>query len=226
MSISDANDPGNDCPAPGNVDNQRLPLLQHHLADLRRSGLSDGTIRAAGIYSEVEPDEIARILDHDKARRSLAPAIVFPFRNRRGETIYSRVKPDVPRICNGDPVKYESPVGAPNQLYIPQRTFAVLGDPTVMLLITEGEKKALAADQHGFPCLGLVGVYGWSTKAGSRLLPALERIPMRGREVVIVFDSDVATNEKVQAAEAELAARLQQREAGVRVARLPAEASA
>jgi hypothetical protein len=67
-----------------------------------------------------------------------------------------------------------------------------------------------------------VGVYGWSIKTGSRLLPAIERIPMRGREIIIVFDSDVLTNETVQRAEAELAARLQRREARVRVVRLPA----
>ena len=84
----------------------------------------------------------------------------------------------------------------------------MLQQPQVQLLITEGEKKSLKATQEGYPCIGLVGVFGWKQKGSERLLPALERIAWRGRNVFVAFDSDVARNESVQAAESRLAQRL------------------
>ena len=89
------------------------------------------------------------------------------------------------------------------------------------LLITEGEKKALAANQAGFPSIGLVGVWGWKPGKKETLLPALERIPWKGRAVYVVFDSDIATKPDVQDAESRLAAHLAARGATVKVVRLP-----
>ena len=66
----------------------------------------------------------------------------------------------------------------------------VLPDPSRELLLTEGERKSLCASQHGFPCIGLVGVLGWKEKNRQSLLPALERIAWKDRPVYIAFDSD------------------------------------
>jgi putative DNA primase/helicase len=91
------------------------------------------------------------------------------------------------------------------------------------LLVTEGEKKALKATQEGFPCIGLAGVFGWKDGKSERLFPTLQRIPWRGREVRIVFDSDIADKPEVQDGESRLAARLSALGARVKVVRLPAE---
>jgi len=197
-------------------------LLDHHVDELRRSGLTDETIRAAGIRSEVEPIKLATILDWKKYPPKCCPAMVFPFVGDGGRNGYARVKPDRPRTSGGKPVKYESPRGQPNQVYLPPGVADVLADPTRELLITEGEKKSLCVAQHGFPGIGLVGVFGWKEKARESLLPALERIPWKDRSVYIVFDSDIATNEDVQSAESRLAAMLQNRGARVRVCRISA----
>ena len=84
-----------------------------------------------------------------------------------------------------------------------------LHNPTCELLITEGEKKALASTQAGFPCIGLVGVNGYKPKNRAALLPALESIAWKGRPVFIAFDSDVTSKAEVQAAESQLAAAVE-----------------
>ena len=97
-----------------------------------------------------------------------------------------------------------------------------LADIGQAIIITEGEFKALASTQHGFACIGLVGVYGWAEKKKESLLPEMERIAWQGRKVYIAFDSDITDNPNVQDAEARLAAHLTNRGAIVKVVRIPA----
>jgi putative DNA primase/helicase len=193
-----------------------------HLEELRRSGLNDNTIRAAGIYSETDRNKIATILNRRRVDADMVPGIVFPFLRANGESNYSRIKPDHPRQLKGKSVKYESPRDQPNELYIPPGTFAAFDDPTVPILITEGEKKALAASQAGFACVGLVGAYGFKVVKRHELHPTLAQIKISGRDVYIVFDSDIATNPDVMRAEVSLAQLLIQRGANVKLVRLPA----
>ena len=193
----------------------------NHLADLRSSGLSDATIQAAGIYSETDLGRLTRILGWNNVPRKMSPSLVFPYFGIDGANGYCRIKPDDPRVCQGKPVKYESPKGRPNQAYLPPGNRCRLDDGQEMLLITEGEKKSLALDQAGFVTVGLVGVWGWKVARQQRLLPELETLPWRGREVRIVFDSDVRHNPDVQNAETMLAAVLRRAGACVRVVRLP-----
>ncbi len=205
-----------------NGDSDHLPgLLPHHVRELRASGLTNETIKAAGIFSETKYENLAAVLDWRKFPKKMAPALVFPFHAADGTNGYSRIKPDRPRRIGGKMVKYESPRGRGNQLYLPPGVAQVLDRPDVELLITEGEKKSLKATQEGFPCLGLVGVYGWKDGKSERLLPAMERIAWKGRPVRLVFDSDITRNENVQEAEARLAKHLADRGATVRVVRLP-----
>ena len=156
------------------MNDDHLPgLLDHHVRHLRESGLTDATIKAAGITSETSPEKLAAILGMRKPTKALAPAIVFPFVDANGGNGYYRVRPDTPRTLKGKPVKYESPRGQPNRIYIPPGVAQVLTDTAAELVITEGEKKALAATQAGFSCIGLVGVFGWKEKDGERLLPEI-----------------------------------------------------
>jgi hypothetical protein len=148
--------------------------------------------------------------------KKMASAIVIQYRNPQTNYYdYARIKPDVPRkdAATDKPIKYESPRGVPNRAFVPPGTVAVLDNPQIDLLITEGEKKAAKADQEGFPCIGLVGVFGWKEKRGERLIPDLERMQWQGRRVIIVYDSDLAENQAVADAENRLFACLRQRTA-------------
>lgn len=199
-------------------------LLPHHRRELcEGSGLTEETILKAGIRSETNPITIGILLGWPKMPKRMGSGIVFRFRDAAGELNgYSRFKPDSPRKDrDGKPIKYESPRGLPNRTYIPPGTFAALANPAIQLLVTEGEKKSLAADQAGFPCLGLAGVFAWKLKNHERLLPDLELIEWKGRPVKIVFDSDAAEKENVTDAECRLAAQLANRGAVVKIVRLP-----
>ncbi|WP_162671016.1 DUF3854 domain-containing protein [Gemmata massiliana] len=207
-------------------------LLPRHLADLRASGLSDLQIRAAGVYSEPEPGKVAALLGWKHPAPALGPCLCFPFLDPTGVPLgHVMVKPDHPRQKNEKAIKYESPLGKPLRAYFPPGTRAALTDPSIPLLVTEGMKKALKADQDGFPCVGLAGVYGWcqkrttgpdGRKTGAReLIPDLGAIAWRGRAVTIAFDSDLATNPDVARAERHLAEALTRAGAIVRVVRLP-----
>src|SRR5262249_53159227 len=156
------------------------------------------------------------------------PCLVVPFSGADSTRLgYARLKPDRPQSGrNGKPKKYEAPRGGGNQAYLPPRTRAALNDPAVPLLLVEGEKKAAKADQDGFACGGISGVWNWcqkrdrrpdGTRRGKvRLIPSLAQVAWHGRRVDLVFDSDVATNASVRLARYRLAVALAKRGAVVR----------
>jgi hypothetical protein len=216
--------------------NGKPVLLPHHLADLRRSGLSDEQIAACGFRSTTDRKEIGSILNWNGYNGRLGPCLVIPYFNPNGPfSGYSRIKPDRPLARKGQKgkaPKYESPVGQGNHAYFPPSFADALADPECPFLLTEGEKKAARADQEGFGCIGLPGVWSWAQKAekdgyskprgGRKLIADLEAIDWRRRRVFLVYDSDAATNENVVWAEYYLAAELEKRGALVKVVRLPA----
>jgi hypothetical protein len=208
-------------------------LAPNHLVNLRASGLSDEQILKCGFWTEMDAKAIAGFLNWKRSAKSLGPCLCIPFPNSDGsDTGYVRVKPDTPRTFNGKSAKYESPRESTNRLYLPPQTRQVLTEMAVVLLITEGEKKSAKADQDGFPCLGLTGVYNWSKPRpkdtggkGSgpfELIDAFAAVNLIGRVVVIVYDSDAATNLSVRWAEYRLSESLKARGADVRAVRLPA----
>ena len=201
--------------------NSVLDLLPQHLCELRASGLTDATISAAGLKSETNHARQASLLSWRSVPKRMGPAIVFTFIDADGRNGYCRLKFDNPRQHSGNPVKYESPRGQPNRVYIPPGVTEILHRPDAELLITEGEKKSLKAKQEGFNCIGLVGVFGWKDKRGHRLLAELECVAWAGRTVFLVFDSDAVDNENVRDAESRLAKLLIDRGAQVRIVRLP-----
>jgi putative DNA primase/helicase len=221
---------------PGKIskDEANGKLLPQHLTDLRTSGLSDAQIHRCGLYSLQAPASIQKVLNWKGYKGGLGDCLAFPFRNAEGKTNgYVRLKPDRPRRSkeDGKPIKYESPKGSANRAYFPPGTLAVLKDASIPLLITEGEKKSAKGDQDGFPCVGLVGVYGWHKKRpkdndgkpqGEReLIDDLAAIAWQGRLVYLCFDSDTITNPQVRLAEWHLAQTLRRHGAIVRIARLP-----
>src|SRR5262249_36644281 len=141
--------------------------------------------------------------------KKLGPCLHIPYFDAEGDVLpYARIKPDRPlHDKGGKKRKYESPKGKPNRVYIPPGTRAAVADPSISLRITEGEKKAAKADQVGFPCLGLVGIYGWNKKRSRRedgrpkgdfeLNADMAAVAWDNRTVFIVYDADAATNQNV-----------------------------
>ena len=133
--------------------------------------------------------------------------------------------------------KYLSAPGRSNMLYLPPgMSQSLLREPTLPIVLTEGEFKTLAlwrAANHGTPGrprflpVGVSGVYNWRGTIGktvgpdgSRLdvkgpLPDLDWIVWTGRRVVIAYDADAVTKEAVSIARSMLAANLRCRGAFV-----------
>ncbi|MEE9296083.1 MAG: phage/plasmid primase, P4 family [Phycisphaerae bacterium] len=207
-------------------------LNDRHRDELHASGITDETIADADICS-ASSGQVKEILGWGRRDVDWGEAMVFPYgRNGETEPIYSRVKLDFPRTADdGKQIKYESPKGSVNHAYFPpgvQDQLEVAG----VILITEGEKKSLCVSQHGTPCIGLVGVWGWQRRRkrsdtgrayGKReLIPDLACIGWKGKRVVVAFDSDAVTNDHVQLAESRLSGVLFDLGADVRVMRIPA----
>jgi len=209
-------------PMPRRPDANGKGLLDHHRKELHASGISDELIAKAGIYSEASYNDLSAIVGWKSIDRKAAPAIVFPhFKPDGSRSGYHTIKPAVP-IKRGDrESKYLAPSKQPPQPYFPPGTQAVLTEPTAELLITEGQKKALAADQHGFHCIGLLGVWNWKSGSAEELLPELRSVAWKGRNVRIAFDSDAVDKKPVRDAETRLAAGLTALGAIVKVVRLP-----
>ncbi len=128
-----------------------------HLRDLARSGLSEETILALGIYS-ARPQDIPKLVGWDPPP-AVTSVLVFPY---PGEDEFSRVKV-FPLFTDkqGRAVKYLQRPRSGVRLYLPDRVRAVLPDPDVPLVFTEGEKKAAALWQAGYYTIGLGGVWNW-----------------------------------------------------------------
>jgi len=176
-----------------------LPVSAADLDELRRSTLTDQTILANAIYTETDPNMIARLLKRDSRWRYTAGksvceggGIVYRNRDLAGTlNCYARIKPRTPRKNEqGEPIKYEAPVAEGNRAYYPAASLEKLRDGTSPVYVTEGEKKALALSQLGVPAVSIPGVYSWKIKDTEELIPDLAAIPWSGRPVYIVFDRD------------------------------------
>lgn len=193
------------------------------LADLRKSGLSDEIIAACGLHS-VRPSDLKAC-----PVPGVVHALAFPYYALDGSPLdFQRWK----LFYDGEPgdrPKYWQPKGSDPQSYFPPRVAwqSLASDPTQLLLITEGEKKALAGCQFGLSCLGIAGVWNWRVKldGGERLvLQGLDQIIWTGRTVELVPDSDAWRPEKerdILAGFYALAMNLKERGAVVSFVKLP-----
>ena len=190
-----------------------LSLHPDHLADLRKSGLSDETIKTAGVYS-VRPADIPKILGWDSTNIQSALAFSYP------GTEFVRLKVFPPyKDKKGHAVKYLQRKGSPPRLYIPPLTAKIVKDPTAPLTITEGEKKALKACQEGVPCIAIGGLWCWVEEGMP--ITDLDGIAWAKREVSFYPDSDVWARPELIKAIYAFAKELEGRGAKVMIPILP-----
>lgn len=90
------------------------------------------------------------------------------------------------------------------------------------IVITEGEKKAAVGCLKKYPVIGLGGVDSFGSRARNlKLLPELKAFKWEGREVTIMYDSDLITNDNVKGAMVRLARVLNDEGAFVQFAYVP-----
>jgi hypothetical protein len=167
------------------------------------------------------------------------PALVMPYFTTSGAVAtfardgkthpFCRVRyleepPKAGGFTKAKPLRYGQPIASGVRAYFPQVKAvdwaAIAASPKAPILVTEGEKKALATTLAGFATVGLGGVYNFLSEG--ELIPELAAFKWHGREVYIVFDSDARLNPNIQAAEARLVDMLgRDRGAKIYLVRLP-----
>src|SRR5262249_41574699 len=137
-----------------------------------------------------------------------APALTIPIWNVHGDRATYQARPDTPRVKDGKLLKYETPSGARMALDVPPAVRSDLLNPAIPLFITEGARKADAGVSAGLCCIAGLGVWNWrgtNEWGGKTALPYWEMVAFKaangvGRDVFIVFDSDVMLKESVHLA--------------------------
>ena len=119
--------------------------------------------------------------------------------------------------------RYAQPPDTVNELYLPPLVdwAGIALDPTIGIVITEGELKAACGCKHGIPTIGLGGVWCFkAVKHNLPILPMFAEFKWTGRRVIICYDSDAVTNPLVIQAENALATTLLELGAQVFVGRI------
>ena len=210
-------------------------LSQHHYEMLKASAIADDVIKERGYKTVTEAKELKTLGFSDSQIR--VPGLLLPLHSTDGENPLYVFRPDNPRVFedkkhrNEDGtykqkiIKYEMPKGGQMRLDVPPRCWPNIGDPTIPLWITEGQKKADALASIGFCAIALLGVWnfvGTNDRGGKVFLADFMDIAMNGgRPVRIVFDSDVMTKPEVKQALDILTQRLQKKGAMVQAVYLP-----
>ncbi len=181
-------------------------LRDAHAAILRESAIEEAEARAAGIYS-VSAEEASVLL----AIAVRHGGFVIPYPGT--DTLQVRLDADHV-FADGRRGKYLCPLGRGQHLYLPpgtaERLQAELDRP---LYVIEGAKKCLSGQLRlGITALGVNGCWGWRSKHPGPVVPELEAVRphLRGRSVVLVFDSDARTNVDVARAAYALSAWLRE----------------
>jgi putative DNA primase/helicase len=217
-------------------------LSGSHTQELLKSGISAEDAKSAGIHTVTHPETVGKLLNYAHPPKHFGDCLAIPycdvhgepitFANRNGETVpYCRVKPENP---NSRDRKYEAPLGQSSHIYISPSTREAILAPDSPLMVIEGEKKALCASIHGYPCIGLPGVWMWAApqteaekkaKKPKEPRPELAAIAWEGRRVYIAFDSDLEQNRQVRNARKQLAEALTRRNAIVYFVDIPPTAT-
>ena len=199
-----------------------------HQSHLEASGVS-AEIAAERGYQSMQGSlgyETLRHAGFSKAQSENLPGLLLPVWGTDGQaTPLAVYRPDMPRLSAGDtPRKYEFPHGKGMRLDCPPRCVSGLGDPTIVLWITEGQKKGDALATVGACTLALLGVDCWRGRnqaGGTTALADWEYVHLRERQIYIAFDSDMQTKPQVKGAMRRLANFLKAKGARVGTIILP-----
>ncbi|MCC7360536.1 MAG: DUF3854 domain-containing protein [Anaerolineales bacterium] len=203
-------------------------LSPEHLAMLRDgSGIAEHVIAARGYRTVTSKNELTE-LGFAPKQAGTVPGLLLPLHTPDGANGVYAFRPDKPRTIQEKNetkiLKYEIPKHSSARLDCPPVCRHQIGNPTVPLWITEGQKKADALASRGLCAIALLGVWNFKGKnefGGVTILSDFDLIAFNGRQVRIVFDSDVMLKPSVRLALNRLQALLERRKAVVTAVYLP-----
>jgi uncharacterized protein DUF3854 len=212
-------------------------LAPEHLADLRKSGITDET----RVFHRMRSVPLATLPALGlKLRKGMRSTYLIPFPAPGGgwmDHVKVRAFSDDEsadvlgdhveehRQCcryNGGRQKYLVPRESAPRLYSPIPTMRNALEGPAPLWIIEGMKEALAVMQLGLPVVGIESAWSWHVKGSRALLLDFAWISLRDRLVELVPDSDVQTNAMIARSMRQLVDALRAAGARPRLVRLPA----
>ena len=154
-----------------------------------------------------------------------------PYLDQKGDTYVVR------RLFPSGKPKFVAPSASGSRPYFsPLMPDGYLEDITIPLVLIEGPVKVDSCYEHiptGYCFVGLTGTWNtkdrrdengnWDKDNDTRLLPELKAIPMRGRKVIILFDSDIEDNISVDDAATDIGNWTRKRGARPHRCTLPSE---
>ncbi len=230
-----------------------VPLPPSDLEQLARTGISPKTAEQA-LLRRVDSFTGAEIVGRNSSGDygGIVFPYVWPGEDHVREYRLRRDHSEMEPTSDGtfkERNKYLSPSGRSSLLYIcPSACPTWLSDPKLQIIVTEGEKKTLAlqqlaehalgdsAERPRWLAVGLAGVWNWRGTIGKTIgpngdrrdvkgpIPDLDRITWQERQISILFDANVHTNESVAVARKMLAVELRKRGARVKFVDVPADA--
>src|SRR5215217_8937919 len=179
------------------------------------SSISSDYIAGRGYYTASRLVDVPKVFKGRQRRLGL----VIPIYSPSGATGF-RLRPKRP-ISPGR--KYEQPHGVPSILDVHPFNLERVRNPRVELWVTEGEKTADSLASRGECVISIPGVNNFAQKGsqGGEGLSCWDYVPLQGRTVNVVFDSDTLSNSSIQPALERLVALVERRGASVYVVYLP-----
>ena len=222
----------------GSQAKQSPPLAPHHLQMLTEgSGIAEDVVCERGYttssgYQELR--QLGLVFPSNTHTFGLLMPIFTPdgarpthFMAKTNSAVPLTVyRPDVPAYGkDGRARKYILPYQALPRLNCHPRSVPAMPDPHVPLWVTEGCKKADALVSHGACALDIGGVWSWigsNAQGGKSLaLPDFRDVAWQGRDVRLVFDSDIMSKPEVAYALRALTAYMESKGAHVSIAYPP-----
>ncbi len=192
---------------------------------LEASAIAEDVWSERGVFSVEHKRELER-LGFGRTLQ-VVPTLVFPVHGVvAGEAPWFIHRPDVAPLKDGRERKYLIPAGRSMALDVHPRVRSGLANPSVPLFITEGSKKVDALITAGAQAVvGVVGVWNWrgrNDQDGLAVLADWEWVALKeGRQVYVVYDSDIILKRAVALAMNRLGAVLRRKGAHVAFTRLP-----
>jgi hypothetical protein len=171
-------------------------ISDQHAAMLAASKITPEQAHARG-YRSIDGNNRRRLAEIGIVKAVCkSDGLLIPLLNIQGEIGGYQFRPENPRVGkNGKVIKYETPFRQPNMIDFPPRVVERLADRSTPVWMTEGVKKGDAGACAGLAIVDFTGVSNWLSGGGA--LPQFRDLALKDREVVLCFDSDLATKEAV-----------------------------
>jgi hypothetical protein len=199
----------------------KLPLAQEHERELfQESGISPEVAAARGYYTARRRSDVPEVFSEWQRRLGLVIPTYSPNPEARGH----QLKPQKPITRkNGKAPKYETPHKSRITLDVNPLMLEEVRTGSDDLFVTEGPKKVDSITSRGEAAVGFTGVHNCAEPGTKGTVPlrCWRFVRLKGRRLIVVFDTDARTNSDVQEALHRTVAMLEKLGAVVLVVYLP-----